>query len=86
LHEIVSNYVVMQHIFVATAKLSMTVKDTFHFSNDEGVLRWLGTSLPNLNGTKFQNVLNILVDLDLVHKEDNKFTLTKEGKKILSQI
>ena len=83
---VIREYIVMQHNFVAIAKLSWYRNDTFHFSNDNGILRGLRIADVNINAPKFRNVLNILADLGLIEEKENTCQLTKRGKEILGRI
>ncbi len=79
----------LRHRSVALEKMMAVGKDPALFEWEEGMFRGLAEDRPKMNNPRLENALNILEDLELVHRDsgDGKLTyvLTPAGRVILER-
>jgi hypothetical protein len=86
LKSIIHDRIVLRHLHKAMEKLVGNKIDTFHFTYEEGLIKWQKSAYPKMNASRFQNTLNMLTDLSLIEAVSGEYAVTKTGKEILSRL
>lgn len=83
---IYQDYIISQHVISALEKWQQRSANTFHFTYDNGQFEWVSSDDEGFTGSRFPNAFNILLDLGLIAKNDDKYDLSSSGKAIFSQV